>query len=152
MPKASHNAFSLVLFLLQLPSGSMEEGAAMQQNNFNTPLSCFHCCITCAHLPSYTQTEIQTILCCRRCQTYTFGNKCNVIQSKGARASAQSPISLCDISIRRYYPSHLTGNSSALVVWQRLFACVICTFQPELAKVSSPVSVQSWSKPGLFCL
>lgn len=44
--------------------------------------------------------------------------------------SAQFPISFCDISMRRYYP--VTGNSSALVVWQRLHACVICTFQPEL--------------------
>lgn len=55
------------------------------------------------------------------------------------------PISSGDISFRQHYPSYLPSNSSALVVWQRLRACVICTFQPELVKLGRPVSEQSWS-------
>lgn len=54
MTKASHYSFLILLFLPQLPSGSEEEEAALRKNNFNIPLSCFHCCITCAHLPCYT--------------------------------------------------------------------------------------------------
>lgn len=119
MPTVSHYAFLLLLFFLQLPSGSIEEGAALQQNNFNTPLSCFHCCITCAYLSRCTWTQMHTILRCTRCQM--LGNKCNVIQ-KGARASAEFPVSFCDISIRRYYPFCLTATACVCNLYIPAFA------------------------------